>query len=106
MVLSVSRIGVGLPVHLRLAVLPTGLVERMTNDFHSTIRPYRDLIWSAVSQEPCWNPSGDAIDRGRLRPKPAGGEGIPCLASVLRTAQEIAAACSYLHDNGIVHGDL
>ncbi|GAB4816858.1 hypothetical protein N2152v2_003904 [Parachlorella kessleri] len=48
----------------------------------------------------------DAIDRGRLRSKPAGVEGTPCLASVLRTAQEIAAACSYLHDNGIVHGDL
>ncbi|PSC72507.1 plastid terminal oxidase isoform B [Micractinium conductrix] len=47
----------------------------------------------------------DAIDRGWLRASPAVGAPIN-MAAVLRTAQDIASAMTYLHERSILHGDL
>ncbi|KAL4427122.1 hypothetical protein ABPG77_001126 [Micractinium sp. CCAP 211/92] len=48
---------------------------------------------------------GDAVDRGWLRTRPK-LDAPPNLLAVLLTAQEIASALAYLHDQNILHGDL
>ncbi|GLI62576.1 hypothetical protein VaNZ11_005250 [Volvox africanus] len=49
----------------------------------------------------------DALDRGALKLRKAGGEmGETHLPMMISTACEVASALHYLHDKGIVHGDL
>ncbi|GIM05799.1 hypothetical protein Vretimale_10187 [Volvox reticuliferus] len=49
----------------------------------------------------------DALDRGALKLRKAGGEmGETHLPMMIATACEVASALHYLHDKGIVHGDL
>ena len=47
----------------------------------------------------------DAVDKGWFRERPT-IDGPPCLPIILATAQEVASAMAYLHDRGIIHGDL
>ncbi|KXZ54057.1 hypothetical protein GPECTOR_5g165 [Gonium pectorale] len=49
----------------------------------------------------------DALDRGALKLRKPGGEvGETHLPMMVSTACEVASALQYLHDKGIVHGDL
>lgn len=48
----------------------------------------------------------DAVDRGWLLQPRSCRDGRPHAPAILHTARELASALSYLHEQGIVHGDL
>ena len=48
----------------------------------------------------------DANDRGWFRTEPSRAKGKPDMSIILPTALELAEGLEYLHDQGILHGDL
>jgi serine/threonine protein kinase len=60
--------------------------------------------WMCDSEWGCALQSG--IDRGFFRNKRSILEGTPNVAAILATASQIADGMAYLHERGIIHGDL
>ena len=48
----------------------------------------------------------DANDRGWFRTEPSRAKGKPDMGIILPTALEMAQGLSYLHSQGVLHGDL
>ena len=50
----------------------------------------------------------EGIDKGWLREERSltSADGVPCMATILAVALEIASGMAFLHERDVVHGDL